>query len=392
MRPLSPAQAIAIERAGLADVVAGPSSGFWEVRTGSRVGVVVGDDWELRVSPRINVPQLMFLLAYAQDQRGWKRTIAGFGPEDELFVALASGFSWHATWAIDRGLLRGYVRREESRNDVRGRILFGDQIARAAGLPLPILVAYDDFTQDVLENRMLQTAAQLFLRLPRVPAQARQRLLRLRASLEGVSPLVAWRGVKAPLITRLNQRYEAALRLAELVLAGASVNDSVGDVRSTTFVFDMNKVFEDFLTVAFREAMRAHGGEVRSQISPYSLDEDGTLSLKPDISWWVGGRCVAVLDAKYKAVEEGVMRHPDAYQMLAYCTSYGLNTGYLCYAKDSGAEARTHRVRNSPYEIVVTTIDVGKRPEEVLVDVAALASRVVREAPHATPLKVVPAA
>ena len=86
------------------------------------------------------------------------------------------------------------------------------------------------------------------------------------------------------------------------------------------------------------------------------------------------------------------MRHPHAYQMLAYCTSYGLNIGYLSYAKDSGAEPRTHRIRNSPYEIVVTTIDVGKQPEDVLADVAGLADRVVREAYQATTGTLAPAA
>lgn len=379
MRQLSSAQAVAIERAGLADVLAGPGQGFWEIRTGSKIGVVVGDDWELRVTPRIDVPRLMFLLAYAQDQRGWKKITAQFGREDDLFGAIASGFSWHATWALDRGLLRGYVGREERRNDIRGRVLFGAQIARSGGLPLPIHVAYDDFTADVLENRMLRTATQLLLRLPRIPAEARKRLLRVRAVLEGVSPLVAWRGVAAPETTRLNERYEAALRLAELVLAGASVNAAVGDVRSTTFVFDMNKVFEDFLTAAFREAMRPHGGEVRSQIAPYSLDESGVLALKPDISWWIGSSCAAIVDAKYKAVDDGVMKHPDAYQMLAYCLSYGLQTGYLAYAKDSGQEARTHRIRHSENDIVVATIDVEKEPEDVLADVAALASRIARE-------------
>ena len=366
---------MAIEQAGLADVVAGPSPGLWRIRTGSKVGVVVGDTWELRVNPRLKVPRLMFLLGYARDQSGWKRLQAHFAPDDDLFSAIASGFSWHAAWAIDRGLLRGYIGREAQRLDLRGRVLFETQIARGA-LPVPAHVRFDDFTQDILENRMLRTVAQLLLRLPRVPDEARKRLHRVKSVLEGVSTLTDWRNVAAPPVTRLNERYTPALKLAELVLAGASLSSNIGEIRSTTFVFDMNRVFEDFVTAAFREAMRKWGGVVRDQVTPFSLDVAGRLSLKPDLSWWDGGSCLAVIDAKYKAIDEGVMRHPDAYQMLAYCIAYGLPRGYLVYARDTGEESRTHRVRHSGHEIVVTTIDVEKEPEDLLADVAAVAREI----------------
>jgi 5-methylcytosine-specific restriction enzyme subunit McrC len=168
--------------------------------------------------------------------------------------------------------------------------------------------------------------------------------------------------------------------LAELILASASVSERKGAIVSTTFIFDMNTVFEDFVTVAFRDAMRLRGGTVRDQVKAFSLDEGNRLRLKPDLTWWHGDHCLAVLDAKYKAIGDGVMRHDDAYQMLAYCVAYGLRRGYLVYAKDSGAESRSHRVRNLECEIVVVAIDVEQRPRDVLTQVEVLAERVAREA------------
>jgi len=353
--------------------------GTWEVQTCSRVGVVLGDG-ELRVTPLIRVPRLMFLLAYARDQSGWKRLAAGFEAARDVVSALASGFSWHALWALERGVLRGYLRIEEARLDVRGRIALGRQIARGGGLPAPVHVEFDDFTENILENQMLLTAARLLLRYPTIPADARKRLSRVQATLELVEPLPAWQGIKAPPITRLNESYAHALRLAELILASTSLRTAAGSTTSTTFVFDMNKVFEDFVTAAFRSAMRKYGGTVRDQVTPYSLDEDGLLDLKPDLSWWTGSTCRAVLDAKHKAIDSGLMRHPDAYQMLAYCVAYGLPRGYLLYAKDSGAEPRVHLVRNLDCEIVVVPIDVEQEPELVLEQVDVLAARVSADA------------
>jgi 5-methylcytosine-specific restriction enzyme subunit McrC len=375
---LSADQAVAIEQAELADVVPGPTAGTWYVRTGSKVGVVLGDDWELRVRPHLSVPGLMFLLGYSRDQRGWRRDIAEFEEEDDLLAAIASGFSWHAIWALERGALRGYIRHDERRHDLRGRVLFGEQLSRG-GLPLPVHLTYDEFTEDVLENRILRTATQLLLRLQRVPIDARRRLLRIRALLEHVPPLSEWRGVTAPPPNRLNERYAPALRLAELVLSSASLSLERGATRSTTFVFDMNKVFEDFVTVAFREAMRPYGGQVRDQVTPYSLDEDHELKLKPDLSWWNDGRCLAVLDAKYKAIDDGVMKHPDAYQMLAYCTAYNLRRGYLVYAKDSGLQPRTHVVRHSDHEIVVIAVDVEAERAELTSSIRELAACVAAD-------------
>lgn len=342
--------------------------------------MVVGEDWELRVRPRLRIPQLLFLLGYAHDPAGWRQQRAAFGHAEGLLGAMAEGFSHLALHALEGGVLHGYVLREDQVVQLRGRVRFAEQIARAGGMPLPTHVAYDDFTSDVLENRMLLTASLLLLRLPRITPSARRRLMRIRSVLLDVAPLTEWREIAAPPITRLNHRYGPALRLAEIVLHAASLTDAQGDTRSTTFVFDMNVIFEDFLTVAFREAMRAHGGVVKAQHRGFTLDEDGELALRPDLTWWVDGAVRAVLDAKYKAIDAGVMRNGDAYQMLAYCIAYGLPRGYLIYARDSGEVSRTHLIPRSGHRIVVSAIDVEQEPEAVLAEVAALAAAVLREA------------
>lgn len=357
--------------------------GSWLVRADSRIGVLVGDGWELRIRPRLAVPRLMFLLAYAADQTGWKNVAAEFGKASDEVVALASAFSWFGKVALERGPLRGYRRRDERLDTIRGRLRFADQIAHGAGLPLPVEVTYHDFTADVLENRMLKTAASLFLRMRRLPRPARLRLLHLRAALTGVSELADWHAQRRPMSTRLNAHYEPALKLAELLFRSLSISQNHGEITATTFVFDMNKVFEDFVSAAFAQSMRRFGGTVRPQDKEHSLDQGGRLKLKPDIAWWVGGRCLAVLDAKYKAIDDGKLRHEDAYQMLAYCAAYDLDRGYLVYAKDSGTEPTTHTVRNLGTKIEVFPLDVELEPDLLLKQVDELAARV---AESATPL------
>lgn len=376
---LSHSEAAAIRDTGLVDVLATPAPGRWRLESGSRIGVAAGPTWELRVEPRIEVPQLFFLLAYATDPNGWKDEVAGFAVEPRLLDAIAAGFSWHALRSVEQGLLRGYRGVDERVPTIRGRIRFGDQIARLATLPLPVEVSYDEYTADVFENRILKSATLALLRLPRLPGIVRRRLLKLRALLDEVELLERPRGVDLPPFTRLNERYRAALCLARLVLGGASLGADRGPTDAVAFSFDMNRVFEDFLSVALREAFPVHGGELRSQLGD-SLDVGGHVPIRPDITWWVDGTVAAVVDAKHKQLRLSGSPGEDAYQMLAYCTALDLHKGYLVYAAHSGAEVGDLSVKHSDREICVRTVDIRKRPEALLVEVGALAAEIAREA------------
>jgi 5-methylcytosine-specific restriction enzyme subunit McrC len=138
----------------------------------------------------------------------------------------------------------------------------------------------------------------------------------------------------------------------------------------------MNKVFEDFLSAALGVALERRCGRVQLQYPRRHLDEADRLRLKPDITWWHAGTCRAVIDAKYKALEVSGIPNADAYQMLAYCIAFGLDSGYLVYAKDTGQELLEHVVRDSEIMIRVRSIDVEREPAEVLSQIHALADEI----------------
>jgi 5-methylcytosine-specific restriction enzyme subunit McrC len=368
-------QAAELAGLGLVDVAAEPHQNEWRLKSDSHVGVAVGEGWELRVHPKLDVRKLFFLLAYARDPRGWKSTVAGFEFEPELLDAVANAFSAHATRALERGIIRGYLGVDDRLPTVRGRIRFGDQIARSGGFPLPVEVSYEDYSADVIENRLLATAATLLLRLSRLPPQTRLRLGHIRALLQEVSLIDRPREALAPPITRLNERYSAALQLAELILRASSIASHPGAITATAFVFDMNDIFEDFITAALRERLQARGGQVLAKWTS-TLDHEGGIQIEPDITWWKDSDCLAVLDAKYKSVAKGA-RSADAYQMLAYCTALGLPEGYLIYAKDIGQAAGTHTVRNTTRKIQARTVDLQASPEGLLAQMDGLVEELV---------------
>jgi 5-methylcytosine-specific restriction enzyme subunit McrC len=204
-------------------------------------------------------------------------------------------------------------------------------------------------------------------------------LRRIRSTLEAVGTVPIPFRDESPEITRLNKHYAPALALAALVLKGSSITSGVGDITSVGFIFDMNTVFEDFLSAALTDALERVGGRVRLQYQSRFLDEERKLRLKPDITWWEGPNCRGIIDAKFKQLHDERFPNADAYQMLAYCTAFGLSDGFLVYAQDEEQRPRDHHMKDRQTRIRVRTVDVEKEPARLLTDVEQLAAEIAQE-------------
>lgn len=359
-------------------------SGLWEVRAAGWVGVAHIAGVEVRVAPKVPVDRLLFLLGYALDPKGWRDDTVAVQPEMGLLPAFAEALGRQVDWALQAGLLQGYVAVEEALPVVRGRIRESEQTRRRYGQVLPVEVAYDEFTVDVAENRILCTALERMLRVPRVGSLARRRLLHQRTRLAEVTPLVSGAPVPEWQPSRLNQRYWVALRLAEMVLAATSPDARRGGSGSSGFMFSMPKVFEDFVTVALSERLAAVGGRAVRQDSAWQLDQDGFVPLRPDLVWYLNGRPAAVVDAKYKAEKPEGFPNADVYQTLAYCTALGLDRGHLVYA--AGNETpRVHVISHAGVDVTAHVLDLALPPAQLLSEVERLADAIGQTSPDEEP-------
>jgi 5-methylcytosine-specific restriction enzyme subunit McrC len=157
-------------------------------------------------------------------------------------------------------------------------------------------------------------------------------------------------------------------------LEDASPEHGPGGLRIEGFLFDMNKLFEDFVTVALRDALRGSGHTARFQDS-HHLDEAAAVRMRPDlVLYGPDGIPCAVADAKYKAEKRGGYPDADLYQMLAYCTALGLSAGHLVYAKGNASHG-AHRVRRAGILIHKHALDLDQEPSGLLADVGEVARR-----------------
>lgn len=380
-----PAQVVALTGAeyralndlGIATVTPTLDDGHFDVVAARKVGAVAVGDHQIIVRPKItDLNRLLFMLGYARNPQIWREEPIRVDPADELLPAVAEAFARLAGRAVELGLLQGYRTITDALPVLRGRVLAGEQMSRYYGLPVPIAVQYDDFTVDIPENQLLAMATLRLLTVPRISDPARRLLQRLRRSLAEVS--VPPRGAPTPRWqpSRLNARYHAALRLAEIVLSAGSFEHRIGDVTVTGYMFDMWKIFEDFVTIALSEALNHLGWQCQLQ-APLHLDEQRRIAMQPDLLCHRGDGQTAVVDAKYKAERPEGFPNADLYQMLAYCTVLGLREGHLIYAKGN-EDGRVHTVQRSGVTVYCRALDLGLGPAALLRQVDRLAVRVAK--------------
>ena len=350
-------------------------NGLYHLTPGSTVGAVDTGGLSVLIRPKIGIPQLLSLACYAMGAYKPQPELFDFEEDTALPDALALALNSHARRAFARGLLHGYRTEEEALHTVRGRVRFDDQIRRRFGAPLPVEVRYDEYTADIPANRLVKAAAArlgaMRLRSPR----ARRGLGWIAGMLDNVSPVeFAPNRVPAVEIDRLNDHYRGVLVLSQLVLRHGAFEADRGAVRASGFLMDMNVVFQEFVTTALREALGVSERVFLEKNIP-SLDKDGRVRLKPDLTWWQGGSCVFVGDAKYKRMHDRHVPNADLYQLLAYTTALGLPGGMLIYAQGE-AEPLVHEVRRSGKRLEVAALDLSGTLEQVLARVQSLAGRV----------------
>ena len=67
-------------------------------------------------------------------------------------------------------------------------------------------------------------------------------------------------------------------------------------MRASGFLVNVNSLFQDFVTVALREALGVSEQTLRSE-KRITLDEAGAVGLEPDLSWWDGATWLPIVNA-----------------------------------------------------------------------------------------------
>lgn len=368
-------------RAVAPSVAVAPSIGHpgrYDVTPGASVGAINLGTIAIEIRPKLPIDRVLFLVSYALDPRQWRIPPFELAPEATLVEAMIPGFVAQVRRAVAHGMLHGYRTEEDTLTVVRGRLRVNDQVRWHFGLFPPVEVTFDDFTDDVEENRLIKAAIARLGRLSIRSVAARAALRAFDGVLSNVG-VVQYDALRLPdvLYTRLNLHYRPAVEMSKLILRSMSIELRHGDVQANSLLLDMNAVFENFVVVALREALQLSVRDfpqgMHSRPALF-LDARGTIQLRPDISWW-GEKCLFVGAVKYKRINAVGIVHPDLYQLLTYTIAADVPAGLLVYAAGEG-EPASHQVVQVGKVLEVVALQLNGPPEEILSQIGAVAARI----------------
>lgn len=342
-------------------------AGRWTVKADCWIGTMNVDDISVLIRPKIRPENVFMMLESGLTGEAFGPDTFNYAVTGDLLRAVVALFVRTAELALGRGPLHAYRSLQEPLATVRGRLDVPAAIARA-GLLMPIDCEFDEFTADVIENRCLKAALRRALRIPALDPNLRHGLHRLLVPLSEVADVeVPAEKIDQVVISRLNQHYRPTLDLARLILKNLTLVDARGAVAATTFLVDMNVLFQRFMTWRLRSALL--GALTLGDEPRWHLDDARSVGMDPDLEFRRGEQTVMVGDLKYKLAAAGKGRTSDYYQLLAYATALNLDDGVLIYC------GTAHRDR--PLTVLVR--HTGKRLHTWSVDLTGPASAVSAE-------------
>ena len=328
-----------------------------ELKATEQVGVVRYGKRTVQILPKIYNPSsqfsdvnreeiarqasenLLYLLALVTHFSVRESEIAALARNSsDWFEILIQLFAKHLFAEWTRGAVHNYQIVEAETGILKGKWQIAHQSRRPASRHI-FSVAFDEFTADNPLNRVFRFVVE---RLWRVTGSLgnRRLLSDLRMLMDEVTLLahISVREADSSLLNRTNSRFSPLLNMARLFLEGGTLKLSAGADDSFAFVFDMNALFETFLS----EFIRRH----REGILPVDLrncdilaqtqnatrylamcSERSVFRLKPDLSFrQPDGSFPLIVDAKYKRLSKNNSRldvaPADFYQMHAYAHRY----------------------------------------------------------------------
>ncbi len=342
--PLTDEQAVALNRVdGGQHLTVEPAEqpSHWQIRAHHYVGSINVAGLQVLVRPKIPLRNLFLLLEVGLHERDWRDEAVRFETTGDLLPAVVSFFARTTETTLARGLYHSYREQRDRLVALRGRIDIARQLAQP-GVAIPTACRFTEFTVDLIENSYLKAAVSRSLRVAGVQPVDRRRLMQHLVTLEDVGDVPHRHTDDDRVVfTRLNEHYKPALRLARLVLANLTLQDAVGETQASSFMLDMNDLFERFVTERLQRELRGRLDVKGQHVDHLGRERDShgkerKLEIKPDLLFQAADSPRFVADIKYKLTDEAAGgRHADYYQLLAYTTALDLPEGVLIYCLDA---------------------------------------------------------
>lgn len=328
-----------------------------DVKTTNIMGFFgIGNEVQVSIRSRFDKDERQFFLHYML------RKVCSVSPtvelthseKDRFYEFIVYLFPSFLKKALSQGLFRAYVSREHNDANVRGTINFPRHFRH--NIPFSGKIAYRtrEYSGDNPVTQLVRHTIEYIAETKEL-----KNILSLDDEMEKSVQLVrgctesydrAARGLVVnknlkPVSHPYYTKYEPLRKLCVRILThdrvsyGASRYDQVNGI-----LFDGASLWEEYLNVVLKEQMRArkipllleHPNNRTGQGRKYLFETESggpKVAIFPDFVLKAadGGKTAAILDAKYKQLEDAGIFREDYFQLLSYMFRFDCNCGMLLY-------------------------------------------------------------
>lgn len=258
---------------------------------------------------QIPVENIYFLLCYAWDKLEERDLVQvdDSGSTDllDLFARVLVNGTNHL---LKRGFDRGYLLHREETKRLRGKVLFSPSIQRNLFIQGRAACEFDEFSYNVLHNRILKTTLSKLRRYDGLAGSSREQLRKVLHRLHEIQEIeVTSRSFLDVQLHRNNAFYEFLMRICEFIHEQLLPSEKQGARTFRNFLQDevkMRLLFEAFVRNFYRHHLADF--DVSAEAFRWNLEasEQGCASLLPmmrtDVTLESKKRKI-IIDCKYTA-------------------------------------------------------------------------------------------
>jgi 5-methylcytosine-specific restriction enzyme subunit McrC len=238
---------------------------------------------------------------------------------------------------VRKGIRKDYQRIEAEEKFLKGQLLVSQQLNQPVGKQHLFRIAYDVFSEDRAENRLIHAALVQVARWSK--SDENQKLAReLRFAFNDIpkssdykTDFSLWRDSRDMI------SYRALLPWVKLILNHQSPFAIKGDHAGISFLFPMESLFEKYVAKMLQKTVYQNLSKyvIKTQISSKYLSEaPDAFLLKPDFAIYKNSKVIGILDTKWKLIDQNAtyqngnddpkscISQSDMYQMFAYGHKY----------------------------------------------------------------------
>lgn len=326
------------------------------------ISVNVNNDNKISEDERsIILKNLIFMLSYTKKLDIKTNDNAKLATEKNPFIEiLIREFATSLFESLKRLTPKRYVREEENLNYLKGKIKFSENIRYNCTNQAKFYCEYDEFSENNLLNQLFLFVSTCLYNISN--SSYNKKTLKFIINYYSDISFVRFDKFKARKIklTRNQELFKKPFKLAKMFVEQTSVDLSKNKFENITLVWDMNKLFEEFIFELIKRKIPECHASAQKTKRLLVRDKETRRDTKVDI---LVQKPKVIIDTKYKKFTNfKEISSADIYQVTTYCLLHKYHRAILLYPQFENEEPdiKNYHLNNdgNQYRIDFCTINL----------------------------------